>query len=317
MENNVNNHPENHNHPQHQHNTSPNPEYQKSWYDRNYKLLLIIPAVLVIFSLIYLVNFYNHNNDLVYKDVSLTGGTTVTVFDKNVNPITLKSALISQFPDIMTRGISDIRTGSQQGVLIETTANSDMIKSALEKYLGYNLTSDNSSIEFSGSTLSSGFYQQLRIALLISFMLMAIVVFLIFRKPIRSLSIILAGLFDIMMTIVVMDMFRVQLSTAGIVALLMLIGYSIDVDILLTTRVFRDREGTLNHRIFSGFKTGITMTLTAMAAAAVSLIFTYSLSPVLAQMFTIILVGLGFDILNCWILNASILKWYMEIKKLS
>jgi preprotein translocase subunit SecF len=56
------------------------------------------------------------------------------------------------------------------------------------------------------------------------------------------------------------------------------------------------------------------MTLTAIVAVGIALIFTYSLSPILAQMFTIILIGLCFDILNCWITNASILKWYGEAK---
>lgn len=293
------------------------PAHQKNWYDKSYKLMLIVPAVLIIFSLFYLFNFYHNNGDLIYKDVSLTGGTTVTVFDSNVNADSVKSSLQQQFPDLLARSISNIATGKQEGFSVETKADANETKAALEKYLGYELTSDNSSIEFSGSNLSLGFYQQLRVALLISFTLMALVVLFIFRKPIRSLSVIVAALADIMMTVVVLDIFKVQLSTAGIVALLMLIGYSVDVDILLTTRVFRDSEGTLNHRVFGAFKTGITMTLTAIAAAAVSLIFTYSFSPTLAQMFTIILIGLGFDMLNCWVTNASILKWYMEAKHLS
>jgi preprotein translocase subunit SecF len=117
------------------------------------------------------------------------------------------------------------------------------------------------------------------------------------------------------MTICVIDLMEMQLSAAGIVALLMLIGYAVDVDILLTTRVFKNTEGTLNERIWDAFKTGITMTITAMASVSVALIFTHSFSPVLSQTFTIILIGLGFDMINCWIMNASILKWYMEGKK--
>ena len=58
------------------------------------------------------------------------------------------------------------------------------------------------------------------------------------------------------------------------------------------------------------------MALTAIAAIGVALFFMHSISPVLSQMFTIILIGLGFDMLNCWVMNASILKWYMEVKKI-
>jgi preprotein translocase subunit SecF len=289
---------------------------KKGWYDRYYKLMLIVPALLLLFSLFYLFNFYRAQGDVIYKDVSLTGGTTVTVFDTGADINALEQSMKAKFPDLHARAISDIRTGEQHGFFVETQAGADEVKKALEDYLGYALTQENSSIEFSGSSISQGFYQQLRIALIASFVLMALVVFIIFRTPIRSLSVIIAGLFDIIMTIVVVDILHIQLSTAGIVALLMLIGYSVDVDILLTTRVVKDKEGTLNQRIFGAFKTGITMTLTAIAAAAVALVFTHSLSPALAQMFTIILIGLGFDMLNCWVTNASMLKWYMEVKKI-
>jgi preprotein translocase subunit SecF len=264
-------------------------------------------------SILYLFNFYQANGDIVYKDVSLTGGTTITVYEK-ADIQKIAQVLKPEFPDVVVSAISDLRTGEQLGFFAETTASVDSLKVALEKELGHELTPKNSSIEFTGSSISSSFYQQLRIAVIISFILMAIVVFIIFRTPIRSLSIIIAGLMDIIMTIVVLDIMGIRLSSAGIVALLMLIGYSVDADILLTTRAVKNKEGTINGRIYDAFKTGMTMTLTAIAAIGVALIFTHSLSAVLSQMFTIILIGLGFDIFNCWVTNASLLKWYAEAK---
>lgn len=290
------------------------PGHKKNWYDKSYKFLLIIPLLLLIGSIVVLVDTYNKEGDIIYKDVSITGGTTITVFDQR-DPTIIEQNLKQQFPDLVLRTLSNIRTGRQEGFFIETTAVVEEVRPALEKELGYQLTTENSSIEFTGSTLSSSFYRQLRIAIVISFILMAVVVFFIFRTAIRSLSVLIAGLLDIIMTIAVMDLFEVRLSTAGIVALLMLIGYSVDVDILLTTRVIKNRDQTLNQRIYGAFKTGITMTLTAIAAVAVAFLFTHSYSAVLSQMFTIILVGLGFDILNCWITNATLLKWYAEVTK--
>lgn len=288
--------------------------HEKNWYDKSYKLLLIIPLVLFLGSLIYLYVFYIHHGDIVLTDVSITGGTTVTVFEKT-DMASLEEGLRSKFSDVIVNSITDIRSGEQKGFFVETTAPVEEVKQYLENYLGHNLTSENSSIEFTGAALSSSFYKQLRFAMIISFALMALVVFIIFRTPIRSLSIITAGLADIIMTIVVIDIVGIRLSIAGIVALLMLIGYSVDVDIMLTTRVVKEKTGTLNHRIFEAFKTGITMTLTAIAAVGIALIFTRSLSPTLSQMFTVILIGLCFDIFNCWVTNASILKWYAEVTK--
>ena len=55
-------------------------------------------------------------------------------------------------------------------------------KTALEDFLGYELTSENSSIETTSASLSSDFYKQLIIAVLIAFFWMAAVVFTIFSK---------------------------------------------------------------------------------------------------------------------------------------
>lgn len=289
----------------------------KNWYDKNYKIMLVLPALLLLFSLIYLFNFYNHNGDVIHKDVSLTGGTTITVLDSNADINKVKQDLESKLPDLTIRAISDIRTGEQKAFFIETTADSEQARTALEEILGYKLTNENSSIEFSGSTLSSGFYQQLRFAVLLSFTLMAIVVFVIFRTPVPSAAVILAAFADIIMTVAVVDMMKIEVSVAGIVAFLMLIGYSVDTDILLTTRLLKKREGTVNQRLIGAFKTGMMMTLTAIASVGVSLIIIYNISDTLRQIFTIILIGLGFDILNTWITNASMLKWYMEAKKIA
>jgi len=289
-------------------------ETKKGWYERSYKLLLILPAAILIFSLIFLAQFQIQNGDIVYKDVSLTGGTTITVFDKSTNIDELKITLGSQFPDSIVRGISDIRTGKQQAFFVETSSPPDEIKPALEQILGYELNSENSSTEFSGASLSEGFYQQLRIAILIAFIFMAIVVFVIFRTPIPSLAVIISAFADIVFTVMVIDMLGITLSSAGIVALLMLIGYSVDTDILLTTRILRKREGSLNERMMGAFKTGLTMTLTSIAAVTIALIIIYSFSEVLRQMFTILLIGLGFDLFNTWITNASILRWYADKK---
>ncbi len=291
-------------------------EEKKNWHDKYYKKLLILPALLLIFSIVYLGYFVSVNGDIIYKDVSLSGGTTITVFDSEVNLDELKEALSTEFLDLTARTISDIRTGKQQAFFVETSASPEEIRPALEDYLGYSLDSENSSTEFTGSSISQGFYQQLRLAIIMAFIFMALVVFFIFKTPIPSLAVIISAFADIVMTIALVDLLGMTLSSGGIVALLMLIGYSVDTDILLTTRILRKRGESLNKRMFGAFKTGLTMTLTSIIAIAVALIIIYSFSDTLRQIFTILLIGLGFDIFNTWVTNASILKWYAEAKRI-
>ena len=54
------------------------------WYDKSYKFLLIIPIAMLAFSIIYLVIFHQSHGDFINKDVTLTGGTIVTVFDGSI-----------------------------------------------------------------------------------------------------------------------------------------------------------------------------------------------------------------------------------------
>jgi preprotein translocase subunit SecF len=283
-------------------------------YDRNYKLLLVIPLILLIISLGYLFYFYSVNNDIIRKDISLTGGTSITLFSEEKIDIEALSGYLSEnIGSFSVRELSDFRTGEQRAVVVESTSNATLLKSTIEEFLKFELTDENSSTESTGSSLGESFYQQLRLAIIVSFILMAIVIFVIFRTVIPSLAVVISAFADIVMTLTLVNLLGIRVSSAGIVALLMLIGYSVDSDIMLTTRLLKRREST-NRKLFSAFKTGMTMTLTSILAIFVALFITQSFSEVLKQIFTILLIGLGFDILNTWITNASILKFYLEVK---
>jgi|SRR3989338_2074209 len=284
------------------------------FHDKNYKLLLLIPLTLFLFSIIYEINFYNQHNDFMKKDISLTGGTTITI-NSEIDANTLKKELSGKLEALETREIYDILSNKQKAVILETTTNAEETRKVVEEYLGYSLTEENSSTEFTGSTLSKNFYNQLILAMIISFILMAIVIFLIFRIFVPSFAVIFSAFADIIMTLVMVNLLGMNVSSAGIVAFLMLIGYSVDTDILLTNRVLKGTEGTLNNKIYGAFKTGITMTLIAILSVVSALLIIRSFSEVLSQIFTIIFIGLMFDLLNTWVTNVSILKWYVINKQ--
>jgi len=286
----------------------------RNWHDKYYKLMLLVPLILILGSLVYLGVFYANTGDFIERDISLTGGTSITIYN-NISASGIKTNLKSELPGLSVREIYEFGTNEQKALVIETTLGWEDAKEVLNNYLGYELIEgENSDIEFTGSILSESFYRQLLIAILVAFLFMAIVVFIIFRKLVPSLAVVIAAFADILMTLVLVNLLGIKMSTAGIVAFLMLIGYSVDTDILLTTRMIKRREGTLNERIFGAFKTGITMTLTSLFAIGAALIFVQSFSIVLTQIFLILVIGLGFDLLNTWITNVSILKWNLENK---
>ena len=144
--------------------------------------------------------------------------------------------------------------------------------------------------------------------LIIPIFLVLILIYLLTSIP--SVAVISCAFADIVWPLAILDFFNVRISAAGIAAFLMLIGYSVDTDILLTTRAIKKQEGSLNLRILGAFKTGILMTSTALLAVLPAFFIVTGLPDSFRQIFLILAIGLGADIINTWLTNASLIKIY-------
>jgi len=233
-------------------------------YNKNYKLLIFIPVALFLVSLIIIGGFYVKTGDFIKKDVTLTGGLSITInTDKEIDIENLKDFLKDKFTesDIFLRKLSEFGSDKQIGIIIEASDLEEKdLKPVLEDKINIVLTENNYSVEEAGGSLGESFYRQMVVAIGIAFILMGIVVLIVFRTIIPSLAVISAALFDIVITVGILNLFGVRLSTAGISALLLLIGYSVDTDILLTTRVLKKKEGSVNKRILDAMKTCLLYT---------------------------------------------------------
>jgi len=289
-----------------------NTQENRNWFDKYYKLWMLLPIVLVIICLAYLGYFYSQNHDFILKDVSLSGGTTITINSQtgSIDFDNLELKLKQIYPDVNFRKLTDLRTAVPIAVVIESSESPEKLRADVESILGFKLTDENSSIEFTGPSLSSNFYKQLIFALALSFILMSIIIFIMFKSFVPSTAVIFAAFSDIVMPLAIIDFFGIRLSAAGIAAFLMLIGYSVDTDILLTTRAIKNKEGYVNQRIFKAFKTGILMTITALFAVLPAFFIVTGLPESFRQIFLILALGLFADIINTWMTNAGIIKWY-------
>jgi preprotein translocase subunit SecF len=143
---------------------------------------------------------------------------------------------------------------------------------------------------------------------------MAIVVFISFRIFVPSVAVVLSAFADIVMTAGAMNVIGIPLTLPTTAALLMLIGYSVDSDILLTMRVLK-RQGKLDEKLAGAFHTGIIMTTTAIAAVAAMWVVSWvGQIQTINMIASVLLLGLVFDILNTWLTNAGIIKWYVTKK---
>jgi len=285
-------------------------------YDTQYKKLVFIPIALLIFAFIVIGLNIIQTGDFMDKGVSLKGGLTITVSSaESVNIDEFTSFLESNFQnyEISVRGLSEL--GAQRGVIIETDVGPDVRDSfilLIEEKLG--VSQDEFSIEEIGSSLGESFFRQTMIAVLIAFVFMGLVVFWYFRTFVPGVAVILAAFSDIVITVAIVDLMGIKIGTAGVAAFLMLIGYSVDTDILLSTRVLKRKEGTVLDRVYSAMKTGLIMNLTTIVAVTIGLIV--SDSEVIKQIMLVILVGLLVDIINTWLENVAILRYYLEKKNI-
>jgi len=168
-----------------------------------------------------------------------------------------------------------------------------------------------------GATLGSRFRDQGLNALLYAYLLIILVVFVAFRDFIPSITVILAATLDGVIAAGGMALFGIILEPASLVAILMLVGYSVDTNILLTTRVLRGKFGTVNERIDDAMKTGLTMSATTILVMAVILFVSSEVFRIstLSSIAAVLLMGLVGDLATTWFMNAGILKWYMEEKR--
>lgn len=166
-----------------------------------------------------------------------------------------------------------------------------------------------------GPSLSRFFLQKARDILLYSFILAGIVVFIVFRSFTPSLVVITGAVADILITAGAMALFDIPLTLASIAGLLMLIGFSLDTDVMLTMRVLKRNEGTPQSRAHDALKTGLMMNLTSIGAFGVlALTGLYLQIPTYYQIGIVAVIGSIADVAATWGLNAVLVLRHVEKK---
>lgn len=272
----------------------------------NYKLLMLVPLILFILGAGILVNNYYQSGEWFKRNIELRGGTLITVnTDEAVDIAALEKSLQNQFSGASVRGLGGLSRG---GVLVEVSPEADA-NEVLSLISSHGIDTAKSSIEKIGPALGESFWSQAQIAIIAAFIAMGIIVFIIFRSFVPSMAVIMAALSDILVTLAFMQVLGIELSLASFAAILMLIGYSVDTDILLTTSMLKG-SGSPGERVGKPLKTGLTMTITTIGV--LSAVLVSAISPVLSQIAAVLVIGLAVDIVNTWLQNAGILRWYME-----
>ena len=186
----------------------------------------------------------------------------------------------------------------------------------LEEEVSVELVKKNLNINAMQPTLGEKLRNDGMKAAVVGYILMMVVILLAFRDVVPSIAVLLSATCDAVITMGLMSIFGIVLEPASLVALIMLVGYSVDTDILLTTRMLKRKRGELDEAVDGALKTGLTMTGTTfvvmVVVLAVSIFFTHL--DELTSIASVLLLGLLADVTSTWFMNAGILKWYIEEK---
>ena len=264
------------------------------------KQLVMIPLAILAAALILLAINIATTGMPVTPGIDFSGGTAVTIITTDT-----REQISLYFADYPLSEVSDMNNGKFLKFGLMDDAKFKSLTSII------NQRYPDARIDQIGETFGKSLQSQAVLALIFSFIGMAIVIFLSFRTFVPAAAVVLSAFADMVMTAAMMNIVGIPLSLGTLAALLMLIGYSVDSDILLTNRVLK-RQGKLNEKLAGAFHTGIIMTSTTLAATtAMFLVSWFGSIQIIYEISAVLLIGLLFDIMNTWLTNVGILKWYV------
>lgn len=278
------------------------------------KKLIAIPLIILLISSAVIAYTQVSVDSPIRLGMDFEGGIVAKIITEEP-----KETLTAKFADYPVVSIRDTGGVNEKSIEFEQMSESqkdELIAALKEDYGSYEMR------DISPLFGEESRNQAVR-AVMLAFMLMAIVVFVVFRTVIPPLAVIFAAFSDIVIAIACMDVIGMELTLGTVAALLMLIGYSVDSNILLTTNLLR-KKGDLNEKVRNAMKTGVTMTFTTLVAvfamffvsSTIHLFSThFAPIPMLRDISLVLLFGLTMDLMNTWLLNAGILRLYLEQKE--
>lgn len=275
------------------------PEVDYSKYSN--RQLAAVPVGVLLAALVVIGGFWAVTGAPVDPGIAFSGGTEIRVIAEGDQS---REDLENAF-DTQPASIQSVPSDDSFIVTFGTEASVSTVEAQAQQ-AGFEVRSVD---DISGSFGESAQIQAIG-GVIVAFGGMSVLVFAMFRSFVPSIAVVLSAFSDIVVPVALMNLFGIELTLGSVAALLMLIGYSVDSDILLNNHVIR-RSGGFYESAYSAMETGITMTLTSIAAMAVMTVVAALFGIGLLSSIGLILVfGLVTDLMNTYMLNMSMLRWW-------
>ncbi|PSQ50754.1 preprotein translocase subunit SecF [Halobacteriales archaeon SW_6_65_15] len=273
--------------------------------------LAAVPLILLAAALLVISGWYVATGDPVRMGTDFTGGTELRI--QTATPP-------SEFSDAFDEEVVSINpVRSSENTYIVTFPPSDpdeerqisqQARNNLQPVAGQSQADVVQSVQGTSASFGQSTQRLALIGLGLAFVGMSVLVFLMFRTFVPSIAVVISAFSDIMIPLALMNLLDIKLSLGTVAALLMLIGYSVDSDILLNNHIIR-RSGNFYESTYRAMQTGVTMTVTSLSAMAVmALVASLFGIELLTSIGIVLVLGLATDLMNTYMLNLSLLRWW-------
>ena len=260
--------------------------------------LALVPLAVLVLALVVIGGWYVMNGTPVELGFAFTGGSEIR--------FTTGASLEQVRTTFQGVPVESVQPASGDTFILTTQATDTAPIEELARGAGYEIQQ----VQSRSATFGSSAQRQTLLGLGVAFLGMSVLVGLMFRTLVPSIAVVLSAFSDIAIPIAVMNLLGMELTLGVVAALLMLIGYSVDSDILLNNHILR-RRGGFYESAYRARRTGVTMTLTSISAMVVMGTVSAVLAiPLLPAIGLILAVGLTADLMNTYLLNMSLLRYY-------
>ena len=272
----------------------PEPEYDR--YSN--RQLAAVPLAVLALALLVLAGWYLMTGAPVTPGIEFTGGTEIQIATGD-SQAEIEQAFAFQPDEIQPVA------GSNEYIVATQVTDTDAVRSQAEA-AGYEVVS----IQTRSASFGADSQRLALMGVGVAFVGMSIFTFALFRSFVPSLAVVLSAFSDIVIPLALMNVLGIPLSLGSVAALLMLIGYSVDSDILLNNHILR-RRGSFYESTYRAMETGVTMTVTSISAMTVMYIVSSLFQiPLLPDLAIVLVFGLVADLMNTYMMNLSLLRWY-------
>lgn len=299
----------------------------KTWFDKHYMKTLAVPIILFLIACFSFGYHYKTTGDWFDRGIEFGGGTIVTLdwnpaWGSVQNPRALEQELSTNLGiEVSVQELREYTGGATMALVVESGSefNSSQltgaVTEAVEKTLpsGATIMEEDYSVRYVKPALGSAFFSSAMKQIAIAFVLLGIVVFFVFKSPMVSVITLSCAFLNLFEAFALINILGLKLSSGTFTALLGIIAYSVDDNVLIATKLLKNKNKKPIDNAYEGVKTS------AMIATAfiVALLVLYLMSsvPIIRDIAFVLMFGEIVDLLNTWFQNLPLLMWYVKDKE--